>query len=65
MPVEANDKAIELHPTFAKAWHNKGDALDAQGKYNEAIRSPRSRGMDGQDWHMRGSEEALYSIYRV
>jgi tetratricopeptide (TPR) repeat protein len=35
----AYDEAIRLNPNYAAAWYNKGRALDAQGKYDEAIKA--------------------------
>jgi tetratricopeptide (TPR) repeat protein len=34
--IEAYDKALEIDPDYATAWHNKGTALKALGKNHEA-----------------------------
>jgi tetratricopeptide (TPR) repeat protein len=33
------DKALEINPQLAKAWYNRGIALDLLGKPDEAIKS--------------------------
>ena len=33
------DKALEIDPNYAYAWHNKGSALNNLVKYKEAIKS--------------------------
>ena len=35
--IECYDKALEIDPTLAMTWNNKGYVLDKLGKYNEAI----------------------------
>ena len=39
--IDAFDKAEELDPLYAKSWSNKGNALVAQRKYDEAIEALR------------------------
>ena len=32
------DKAIMINPNYVEAYNNKGNALDKQGKFDEAIK---------------------------
>ena len=37
--IEAYNKAIEINPQYAKAWYNKGNALDELGKHEESLKA--------------------------
>ena len=37
--MESYDRAIKMDPNNAYAWYNRGNALYASGKYNEAMES--------------------------
>ena len=37
--LKAFNKAIEINPTSARAWHNKANTLYNLGKYEESMRT--------------------------
>ena len=56
--IASYDKAIELKPDYADAWHNKGVILGKQGKYEEEIASYDKaielKPDDAEAWYNKG-----------
>jgi len=76
--IEAYDHAIDLDPTLATAWYNKGLALDSLQRYDEAAEAYREglkrdgsavwiwRNLaDVQVTHLHRPEEALHAIQQA
>ncbi|WP_348303339.1 tetratricopeptide repeat protein, partial [Methanothrix sp.] len=57
--VAVFEEAIQIDPTYADSWFNKGNALYRQGKYDEAIAAyDKAIEIDPQDayaWYNKGN----------